>query len=91
MIVPKVVRHYCPKCKKHTDFKVSIYKKSETREQAKGQRRYEKKQRGYGTQSKPVFHKNAKVNKCFLPLLTCQECKKKMYGRALRMKKYEIQ
>ncbi len=92
MNVPKETKRYCPHCKKHQTMKISVYKPGKAREHmSAGWRRYNKKQRGYGTQSKPVFHKNAKLNKCTLPIYTCSVCKKLWHGHSMRIKKYEIQ
>jgi len=72
------------------DFTISVYKKGKKRTLAQGQRRYDRKKKGYGGQPKEVFHKNAKVNKKTTPLLTCSVCGLKKYGRPQKVKKYEI-
>jgi len=54
-------------------------------------RRLERKKRGYGSFPKPIFHKNAKVNKRSLPILECSECGKKQYAKSYRVKKFELQ
>ena len=57
--MPKERRTLCTgKCKKHTVHKVSQYKAGKASNFAQGKRRYDRKQRGYGGQSKPVFHKS---------------------------------
>ena len=60
--VPKARRTFCKgkNCKKHTLHKVSQYKKGKDSVHAQGKRRYDMKQKGYGGQKKPVFHKKAK-------------------------------
>lgn len=60
---PKEVKTYCnhPKCKNHQKWKVSQYKKGKDSLFAQGKRRYDRKQSGFGGQTKPVFHKKAKV------------------------------
>ena len=40
-----------------------------------GKRRYDRKQSGYGGQTKPVFHKKAKTTKKIVLRLQCQVCK----------------
>ncbi len=52
-------RTYCKgkTCKKHTPHKVTQYKKGKDSLAAQGKRRYDRKQSGYGGQTKPVFHK----------------------------------
>ncbi|GFR81534.1 60S ribosomal protein L44 [Elysia marginata] len=57
--VPKTRRTFCKakKCKKHTVHKVTQYKAGKASLYAQGKRRYDRKQSGYGGQSKPVFRK----------------------------------
>jgi ribosomal protein L44E len=57
--VPKEKRTFCasPKCHKHTVHKVTQYKAGKASGFAQGKRRYDRKQQGYGGQTKPVFHK----------------------------------
>ncbi|TYG80634.1 hypothetical protein ES288_D02G232300v1 [Gossypium darwinii] len=61
--VPKTKKTYCKskECRKHTLHK--------------GKRRYDRKQSGYGGQTKPVFHKKAKTTKKIVLRLQCQGCK----------------
>ena len=40
-----------------------------------GKRRYDRKQSGFGGQTKPVFHKKAKTTKKIALRLQCQVCK----------------
>ena len=58
--VPKQRRTYCRKCNAHRVHKVSQYKKSKERKASQGRRRYDRKQQGFGGQTKPIFRK--KVN-----------------------------
>src|SRR3954462_8366998 len=44
---------------------------------AQGKRRYDRKQSGYGGQTKPVFHKKAKTTKKVVLRLECTSCKTK--------------
>ena len=48
----------------YSPHKVTQYKKGKDSLAAQGKRRYDRKQSGYGGQTKPVFHK--KVSKCLL-------------------------
>lgn len=59
MNVPKTKKTYCKskECRKHTLHKVTQYKKGKDSLAAQGKRRYDRKQSGYGGQTKPVFHK----------------------------------
>merc|ERR1712118_279295 len=60
--IPKVIKSYCigKRCKKHTSHRVSQYKTGTASSKAQGKRRYDKKQSGFGGQTKPVFRKNQK-------------------------------
>ncbi|XP_068710107.1 uncharacterized protein [Montipora foliosa] len=60
--VPKQRRTYCKakKCRKHTLHRVTQYKTGKASLYAQGKRRYDRKQSGYGGQTKPVFRKKAK-------------------------------
>jgi ribosomal protein L44E len=57
--VPKERRTFCKseKCRKHTVHKVTQYKSGKASGYAQGKRRYDRKQQGFGGQTKPVFHK----------------------------------
>jgi large subunit ribosomal protein L44e len=91
MKMPKEKRIYCPKCNTHTEHKVSIYKKGKERKNmAHGWRRYNRKKAGYGSQPKPIFRKNAKVNKKTRPMYKCKKCSRVVQGKAVRLKKFEI-
>lgn len=63
--VPKTRKTYCKssQCGKHTLHKVTQYKAGKASAFAQGKRRYDRKQSGYGGQTKPVFHKKAKTTK----------------------------
>jgi ribosomal protein L44E len=63
--VPKTRKTYCKgrECHKHTLHKVTQYKAGKASAFAQGKRRYDRKQSGYGGQTKPVFHKKAKTTK----------------------------
>uniref|UniRef100_A0ABI7Y7Z1 60S ribosomal protein L36a n=1 Tax=Felis catus TaxID=9685 RepID=A0ABI7Y7Z1_FELCA len=65
--VPKTRRTFCKKCGKHQPHKVTQYKKGKDSLYAQGKRRYDRKQSGYGGQTKPIFRKKVSSNYC----LTC--------------------
>merc|ERR1712060_905187 len=75
--VPKTRRTFCAaaKCRKHTLHKVTQYKKGKESVFAQGKRRYDRKQKGYGGQTKPIFHKKIKTTKKIVLKLQCNECK----------------
>mmetsp|Transcript_32583 Transcript_32583/g.29441 ORF Transcript_32583/g.29441 Transcript_32583/m.29441 type:complete len:98 (-) Transcript_32583:194-487(-) len=68
---PKAMRTFCKKCKKHTNHKVTQYKKGKDSLTAQGKRRYDAKQEGYGGQKKPIFRKKAKTTKKITLRLSC--------------------
>lgn len=59
--VPKQRRTFCKKCKVHKLHKVTQYKKSKERHASQGRRRYDRKQQGYGGQTKPIFRKKVSL------------------------------
>ena len=63
VVIPKTRKTYCSKCKTHVVHKVTQYKKGEESKAAQGRRRYDRKQSGYGGQTKPIFRKKAKTTK----------------------------
>ena len=85
---PKAVRTHCRKCNKHMDHKVSQYKKGKDSLVAQGKRRYDRKQQGFGGQTKPIFHKKAKTTKKISVILQCQECSRKMQRCLGRCKQF---
>merc|ERR1712166_1479804 len=89
---PKVKRTFCPgkKCKKHTVHKVTQYKTGKASLYAQGKRRYDRKQQGYGGQTKPVFHKKPKTTKKIVLRLGCSECKYKSHAALARAKHFEL-
>ncbi|MCD6227702.1 50S ribosomal protein L44e [Candidatus Micrarchaeota archaeon] len=77
MEYPKEVRTYCPFCKKYTVHKVKIATRgSRDRTLAKGNRKHERKLKGYGgkRRGKKTPRKQAKPQKV---ILICSNCKKK--------------
>jgi large subunit ribosomal protein L44e len=57
---------------------------------AQGKRRYDRKQSGYGGQTKPVFHKKAKTTKKVVLRLECTSCKTKAQLSLKRCKHFEL-
>ena len=77
--VPKTIRSYCRKAKKHTVQKVSQYKTGKASLVAQGKRRYDMKQKGFGGQTKPIFRKKAKQTKKIVLKLECTKTKSKNF------------
>ncbi|BCU70235.1 50S ribosomal protein L44e [Stygiolobus caldivivus] len=90
MKIPKVIRTYCPKCKTHTDHSVSLYKSGKRRTLAEGQRRYDRKNLGYGSKRKPEQKRYAKVTKKQTLTLKCQKCGYTIMKYGIRVKKLEL-
>ncbi len=90
MNMPKEIRRYCPKCKKHTLQKVSLYKAGKRRGSAIGERRHAEDKKGYGGQKFPKLAKPAKTTKKLTPILMCPECKKKFNVAGIRLRKLEL-
>ncbi|PYH95737.1 hypothetical protein BO71DRAFT_408250 [Aspergillus ellipticus CBS 707.79] len=90
--VPKTRRTYCKskECHKHTQHKVTQYKAGKASLFAQGKRRYDRKQSGYGGQTKPVFHKKAKTTKKIVLRLECTACKTKKQLSLKRCKHFEL-
>ena len=55
-----------------------------------GKRRYDRKQSGFGGQTKPVFHKKAKTTKKITLKMTCNACKAVRLKPIKRAKHFEI-
>ncbi|OJJ01476.1 hypothetical protein ASPVEDRAFT_28135 [Aspergillus versicolor CBS 583.65] len=90
--VPKTRKTYCKgkECHKHTQHKVTQYKAGKASLFAQGKRRYDRKQSGYGGQTKPVFHKKAKTTKKVVLRLECTACKTKKQLSLKRCKHFEL-
>ncbi|KAI6012144.1 hypothetical protein PISMIDRAFT_677087, partial [Pisolithus microcarpus 441] len=90
--IPKTRRTYCQgkTCRKHTPHKVTQYKKGKDSLSAQGKRRYDRKQSGYGGQTKQIFHKKAKTTKKVVLKLECTVCKHKKQLALKRCKHFEL-
>ncbi|KAK2700308.1 hypothetical protein QWA68_001228 [Fusarium oxysporum] len=90
--IPKTRNTYCKgkECRKHTQHKVTQYKAGKASLFAQGKRRYDRKQSGYGGQTKPVFHKKAKTTKKVVLRLECVKCKTKLQLALKRCKHFEL-
>ncbi|PRD27553.1 UNVERIFIED_CONTAM: RpL44 [Trichonephila clavipes] len=55
-----------------------------------GKRRYDRKQRGFGGQTKPIFRKKAKTTKKIVLRMECSECKYRKQLPIKRCKHFEI-
>eukprot|EP01027_Heterolobosea_sp_BB2_P019861 GEZU01027990.1.p1 GENE.GEZU01027990.1~~GEZU01027990.1.p1 ORF type:complete len:106 (+),score=42.61 GEZU01027990.1:134-451(+) len=89
---PKAKNTYCrdEACKSHKPHKVVQYKVGKPSNFAQGKRRYDRKQKGYGGQTKPIFHKKAKTTKKITLKLQCTECKLIHQVAIKRCKHFEL-
>ncbi|KAM9212754.1 large ribosomal subunit protein eL42-like [Dugong dugon] len=90
--VPKTRKTFCKKCGKHQPHKVTQYKKGKDSLYAQGKRRYDRKQSGYGGQTKPICRKKAKTTKKIVLRLECVEpnCRSKRMLAIKRCKHFEL-
>merc|ERR1712228_980110 len=88
--VPKTRKTFSKSVNKHTNFKVTQYKAGKASLYAQGKRRYDRKQSGYGGQTKPVFHKKAKTTKKIVLRMECTECKYRKQVPLKRCKHFEL-
>lgn len=77
--IPKTLKCFSLKAKKHTVHKVSQYKKGKDSSTALGKRRYDMKQKGFGGQTKPVFRKKAKQTKKITLKFECTQTKSRCF------------
>jgi large subunit ribosomal protein L44e len=91
MKFPRSMRTYCPRCKAHTEFNVSLYKAGKRTAAKKGERHQKIRKRGYGGQKFPEQHNQAKVTKKQSLRLECRECNYKLMRKGLRLKKVEVE
>ncbi len=57
---------------------------------SEGQRRYERKQEGYGSQRRPEQKRFAKVTKKVVLRIQCSQCGYKRHILGIRLKKIEL-
>ncbi|KAG0674489.1 40s ribosomal protein L44e [Kluyveromyces marxianus] len=77
-------------CRKHSQHKVTQYKAGKASLYAQGKRRYDRKQSGFGGQTKQIFHKKAKTTKKVVLRLECMSCKTKTQLALKRCKHFEL-
>jgi large subunit ribosomal protein L44e len=90
MKIPRSMRTYCPRCKTHTEFNVSLYKAGKRKGAKKGERRQAVRKKGYGGQKFPLQQNQAKVTKKQSLMLECKECSYSLQRKGLRLKKMEV-
>ncbi len=90
MRFPKTVNVYCPRCDTHTEHSVTMYHHGKRRTLAEGQRRYERKLKGYGSSRKPKQKRFAKLTKKITVKMTCRRCGYVLHRTIGRLKKVEL-
>eukprot|EP00026_Physarum_polycephalum_P020640 Phypoly_transcript_23360.p1 GENE.Phypoly_transcript_23360~~Phypoly_transcript_23360.p1 ORF type:complete len:107 (+),score=10.15 Phypoly_transcript_23360:234-554(+) len=90
--VPKTRKTYCSHkdCRGHFLHKITQYKAGKASLMAQGKRRYDRKQKGFGGQTKPVFHKKAKTTKKIVIRMECPKCGQKRQQTLKRCKHFEL-
>ncbi len=66
------------------------YKKTPECVRAQGRRRYDRKQRGFGGQTRPIQRNKVKTTKKIVLRLECTDCKKKQFAPLKRTKHFEL-
>jgi len=84
------MRTYCPRCKTHTEFTVSIYKAGKRRGAKLGERRQAERKKGYGGQKFPLQRNQVKTTKKQSLKIQCKECGYTTQRRGIRLKKMEV-
>ncbi|MCL4332891.1 MAG: 50S ribosomal protein L44e [Candidatus Thermoplasmatota archaeon] len=90
MKMPKIVKMYCPSCKKHTPHEVERVRKKKASEFKAGQRRFRRATSGYGGFPRPKFEGREKPTKRVALRFRCQTCKTALTPPSIRAKKFEI-
>ena len=88
---PKKKNTYCKGCSSHQSHAITWQKKAgKASTTAQGKRRYDRKQSGYGGQTKPVFHKKVKTTKKIVLKLKCAKCGQSHQHVLKRCKHFEL-
>ena len=90
MKVPKTLTTFCPRCKTHREFNVSLYKAGKRRASKEDERRQAERKKGYGGQKFPLQHNQAKTTKKQSLKLVCRQCSYSLQRKGIRLKKVEV-
>jgi large subunit ribosomal protein L44e len=94
MKFPKIIRTYCPYCRKHTEHAVATVKKkgrSKAHPMSQSAKRFERKMKGYGSFPRPNPKGEGKPTKKLDLRLKCKGCGKSHTKVGFRAKKFELQ
>jgi len=91
MKMPKVIKGYCPHCRKHVELEIERVKNRPRSELRFGQRRYRRKLAGYGSfpKPKPGAEREKPTRRLHLRF-RCKSCKKSHQRPGWRIKKFEL-
>jgi len=91
MKVPKEIKTYCPKCKKHTTHKAKNPKKGKARSMSWGTLRHERRTSGYvgKVKGQATVRKQGKKQKIVLECTECKKSQERIVGTRTK-KKIEI-
>ena len=87
---PRIVKRYCPTCKKHTSHNVEKIKKKKASELRQGQRRFRRVMSGYRGFPRPKPEGREKTSRRAPLKYTCTVCKKSHQPPSIRAKKVDI-
>ena len=90
MKMPKIVKQYCPKCKKHTDHEVERVKVRPRSELKAGQRRFRRATAGYGGFPRPKYEGRQKPTVKVALRYRCKICKKAHQRKCFRVKTFDL-
>jgi large subunit ribosomal protein L44e len=90
MKLPRQVKGYCPKCKKHVVQEIERVKKKKASELKQGQRRFRRVTSGYGGFPRPKPEGREKPTRKVWIRYRCKTCKKATQRPGIRAKKFEF-
>ena len=90
MKMPRILRTYCPRCRTHREFNVTLYKAGKRRAAKLGERRQAERKKGYGGQKFPEQHNQAKTTRKQTMKIQCRECSYTLHRDGIRLKKMEV-
>ncbi len=90
MIRPRLIKRYCPSCKKHQEHEAERTKKRKASELKWGQRRFRRVMAGYRGFPRPKPEGREKPTRRVNLRYRCSQCKKSHHGTSVRAKRFEL-
>jgi large subunit ribosomal protein L44e len=87
---PRVIKAYCPTCRRHTEQEIEKLRGRKKSEFKAGQRRFRRATRGYGGFPRPKYEGREKPTKRIALRYKCRVCKKYNQRPSQRSKRFEI-